>query len=841
VFAPNPYFTRNGSWLLAALLIVAAGLATCFAQASGPSQPARNFRPITEREPLVVGATTDSYPYCYAGPDGKLKGFHVDLLDAVARTMNLQIVRTAMPGRELQQRFLKGDFDILQQFSQTRERENHAEFSVPFLTLQGSIFTQKKGGPIRKLEDFNGRKFAVIGVNSIGEQFLRDHSIKVETVYVSSTQDGLRLVESGECAGVFATQLTAITVINRDGLRNVGMFGSPFSDYDIRHCFAVHRGDSHLLARLNEGLAILHRTGEFDRINDRWFGQYDSRLISHERVAYYAAAALALGLLGTLWALLRQRKLRQQIAGQAAELVRQQALLQALYDNIPLAMCVLEAVPLGGFRILSINRQAEPFFGMSASETAGRLLFELSKSSDWITQLGELLQRGLTVRSYIREERILKSTRKRLIFTLVPMTPDAEGNTRLCVLAEDITERRNLDEEIAQSRKLRAVGELVGGIAHEFNNLLTPIMLKVGQIELDWSHDRALLEETRLIAEAVQRSSELTRRLLTFGRKADHRVEQVQLAAIVTNCFALLRLTMDRRIQWEEAVPTDLPPLYFSPTDLNQIILNLVINARDTLLDKLSGAQEGWTPLIRVEASLLAAESVGRADGTVSLRQIRGWQRLTIRDNGMGMSPEVRERIFEPFFTTKDVGQGTGLGLATVWHLVTSVSGRIEVESEPGRGTAFHIYLPMLPRPKSSVSVAPTPLLQDTGPARVFLADDDLLVANAVTSALKRAGHNLTHLADGAAAWQHLESHLSDYELLILDVNMPGLDGIELAERVRATGRYSGRIMIASGRLSSDDLEQIANAQIDCILNKPFDIAELLTAVRNCLASPRKR
>ena len=450
-----------------------------------------------------------------------------------------------------------------------------------------------------------------------------------------------------------------------------------------------------------------------------------------------------------------------------------------------------------------------------------------------------MLQRGLTVRSYLREERILAAARKRLIFTLVPMTPDANGNTRLCVLAEDITDRRNLDEEIAQSRKLRAVGELVGGIAHEFNNLLTPIMLKVGQIELDWSHDQALLAETRLIAEAVQRSSELTRRLLTFGRKADHRIEQIQLAAIVANCFALLRLTMDRRILWEEAVPRDLPPLYFSPTDLNQIILNLVINARDTLLDKLNREHGDWIPLIRVEAALLASESIGRPDAS-SFRQIHGWQRLTIRDNGMGMTPEVRERIFEPFFTTKDVGQGTGLGLATVWHLVTSVNGRIEVESEPGRGTAFHLYLPMLSAPESSVVGVPSPMPADMGPARIFLADDDSLVASAVTSALKRAGHSITHLSDGASAWQHLEANPNDYDLLILDVNMPGLDGLELAERVRANGNYTGRIMIASGRLNSDDVEQIANSRIDCVLNKPFDVAELLTAVRNCLASPRR-
>jgi two-component system cell cycle sensor histidine kinase/response regulator CckA len=832
----HPLFPQSIVRLLLLLLASGLGWIAGFSQNSETASPHRVTQPVGERGMLVAGAATDSYPYCYTDANGHLVGFAVDLLDAVARTMNLKINRVAMAGRELQQKFHDGEFDFMQLLSQTSARETYAEFSVPYLTLQGAIFVQKNGRTIRNLDDFNGKKFAVIGVNSIAEQFLKDHALQVEKVFVSSTADGLRLVESGQCAGAFASQLTTLSVIEHEGLKNTVMFQQPFANYDIRLSFAVHKGDAQLLARLNEGLAILHRTGEYDRLNHRWFGQFGSPFISRQQVINYGAGVLALGFVAALWGLLRQRTLRRHIAGQAAELAGQQALLRTLYDNIPLAMCVLKAIPTGGYRILSINRQAETYFGLSAEQVAGRQLAELSTGSEWIMHLDELLQRGLTSRSLLREERVLKGLRKRLIFTLVPMTPDAAGNARLCVLAEDITERRSLDEEIAQTRKLRAVGELVGGIAHEFNNLLPPIMLKVGQIELDWSHDRALLAETRLIAEAVQRSSELTRRLLTFGRKADQRVEQIQLATVVNNCFALLRLTMDRRIQWEQAVPANLPPLYFSATDLNQIILNLVINARDTLLEKLREPHNDWIPFIRVEASLLPAESSGHADGSPSRRQIHGWQRLTIRDNGMGITPEVRERIFEPFFTTKDVGQGTGLGLATVWHLVTAVSGRIEVESIRGEGTAFHVYLPMLAVPAATAPIVALPPINEGRPARIFLADDDLLVAGAVTSALKRAGHTITHLPDGAAAWEFLRNHPDDFDLLILDVNMPGLDGIELAERIRATGHYRGRIMIASGRLSSDDLEQITKAQIDCVLGKPFDIDELLTAVRNCLA-----
>lgn len=817
------------------------------AAAAAPTDPAITPAPLVgrslaERPVLLVGVTADSYPYGYIGPDGTWTGFASELLDAVTRVMDLRIQRVGLSGAALHQRFRLGEFDLLQALSQTAEREKYTEFTVPYLTLQGAIFTRKNDGSIRKLEDLQGKKFAMTGSDTIATQFLRDRRIEVVVFPVVSTEEGLRRVDAGQCDAVYVSNLTAMALIEHAGLKNVANLGAPLPDHDIRHCFAVHRGDAQLLARLNEGLAILHRTGEFDRLYDKWFGRFDSPLISRQQVVSSAAIALAVALVLALLALQHQRKLRRRIAGQARELAGQQALLQTLYDNIPMAMCVLAADP-AGYRVLSINRGAEAWFRRPAAGVAGQLLATLTPDPEWLENLAELLQDNLAAGTLVREERRLPQAGKRLIFTLVPMTPDTAGGARLCVLVEDITERRNLDEEIAQSRKLRAVGELVGGIAHEFNNLLTPIMMKVGEIQLRWAHDTRLVQETRPISDSVQRATELTRRLLTFGRKGENPLEEVRLGPLISNCFSLLRLTVERRIRWEQDVPADLPPIYFSSTNLNQIILNLVINARDTLLEKLAAQRGEWTPFIRVEVRLLPAGASGHADGTPSLHQVLGWQRLTVRDNGMGIPPEVRERIFEPFFTTKDVGKGTGLGLATVWHLVTEASGRVEVESVPGASTAFHVYLPMLPAPAApalEVSTAPV-IVARTGPIRIFLAEDDDLVATSMTMALKHSGHQVVRLADGASAWQHLLDHRTAYELLIFDVNMPGLDGIELAKRVRTLGGYAGPIIITSGRLGSDEIDELTESHVDVILNKPFTVEELLEAKRKALAGRARR
>ena len=812
------------------------------AVAGGRAQPANEStrpdfsRTLAQREPLVVGVTNDSFPYSFIDEAGRTRGFSVDLLDAVARVMNLKIRRVAAPSKLLHERFQTGEFDLLEAFSQAPLRESYTDFSVPFLTLQGAIYVEKAKSPIRTLADFTGRDFAIIGAGSMGETFLRAQGVQPRLIVVSSAEEALRAVNAGACAGVFVSRLTAVSVIERTGLKNVVILGQPLKDYDIRHCFAVHKGDSLLLGRLNEGLAILHRSGEFDQIYRRWFGRFDAPLFTREEVVNYVAAALALALLAALWGLLRQRTLRHHITAQAEQLAEDEALLQALYDNIPMAIFVLEAAP-NGHRVLAINRLAEVHCGVPERLAAGRLLAELNLDREWAENLSTVLQRWPATGGLVRDERRFTVSRKNFVFTLAPLAPGGTGAARLCVLAEDITERRQIDEELAQTRKLRAVGELVGGIAHEFNNLLTPVMLKAGEIQLDWAEDAKLQQEVIVIVHAVQRAAELTRRLLTFGRKGENQVEAVQLTEVANGCFDLLRRTVDRRIVWESAVPSDLPPLWMNATDLNQVLLNLLLNARDTLLEKLARQPAGWTPRIRVEGVALPADAV-EASALPKGQRPLGWQKLSVQDNGLGMTPAVRERIFEPFYTTKEVGKGTGLGLATVWHLVTEAGGRVEIESTPGEGSVFRVLLPMWPAPERVELPAAAATALPAGEARVFLAEDEALVAEAIAAALRRAGHQVTIKGDGAQAWEHLQSRINGYDLMVFDVDMPGLDGIELAHRVRAS-HYIGRLMIVSGRLSLAQLQAIDRARVDRVLAKPFTVAEFSSAVRDCLQLTR--
>ncbi len=811
------------------------GFVACAPAASpgdaGETKPSRS--PISMRQPLSVGVFTDAYPYSFAESNGQVSGFTVDVLDAVAKAVNLRIERTSGPADQIRGRFQSGDFDMLQYHGITPARQSYAEFSTPFLSLQGCVYV-KGNGDIHSLADLSGRAFGVIGTTGLGERLLRDNHVKAHVVPLPSQEELLQAIAAGEIDGGFLSQLTELSVARRLHLSNIKMLGKPYDGYDIQQAFAVHQGDAELLARLNEGIAIIEHSGEYDRIYRKNFGQFGFYILSLDELKLAATIALEIGFIIALWGYFRQRKLRKELSLQASTLAEQRALLQALYDNIPMAMTVIETGPSEA-RILSMNRQACALYFVEASDAKGQPLDSLPVSEDIRRHLREAITHPLSDGHVFTSETSLKIGKRILEVNAIPLASPG-GPASICVLVEDITKRRQQDAEVGQSRRLRAVGELVGGIAHEFNNLLTPVMLKAGEIQMSRPDDLPLQQDIEVIAQAVQRTAELTRRLLTFGRKVDHKAESVRLEAIAGGCFDLLKNTIDRRISWENTIPPDLLPLHLNATDLNQVLLNLLLNARDALLERLAGRNpEAWTPKITVEAVQLPASAYEVPRGQ-SGKTLLGWQRLTVRDNGLGMPPDIIERIFEPFFTTKAAGKGTGLGLATAWHLVTDAGGRLDVESILGAGSAFHVLLPIWPtveEPKP-LPVSPEPVKA----ARLLLVEDEELVAETVAEILKRSGHQIRHFTDGSEAWNHLADNLASYDLLIIDVNLPGMNGVEIVSRLRER-EFPGRILMVSGRFTSSDMSALTRLGIDHSLTKPFNARQLLEAVSESLEVSR--
>ncbi|MDP2137205.1 MAG: PAS domain S-box protein, partial [Candidatus Didemnitutus sp.] len=291
--------------------VAAAGL--LFASDATAAAEKNNPREAAAERVIRVGVLVDNTPFSHFSSEGEIEGFTVDLLAGIERAMGLTVERVTGPTREINQAFVEGRLDLLQSYARSSAREDHADFSVPYLEMAGSLFVRRGLPEITTLADLRGRRVAV-HTGSLGERLLRTEGLADSIVIADSVEDALRRVDAGEADATLVARLTGLASIHRLQLRNVAPQGPPVPGYDVDYCFAVRKGDTKLLAKVNEGLAVMKRTGEFDRIYRRWFGHVDQTKFSAFDIAVVIAAGLALALLVMIWALVRQRRLRRRIA-----------------------------------------------------------------------------------------------------------------------------------------------------------------------------------------------------------------------------------------------------------------------------------------------------------------------------------------------------------------------------------------------------------------------------------------------------------------------------------------------------------------------------------------------
>jgi signal transduction histidine kinase len=371
-------------------------------------------------------------------------------------------------------------------------------------------------------------------------------------------------------------------------------------------------------------------------------------------------------------------------------------------------------------------------------------------------------------------------------------------------------ERRLLQEQLLQSQKMEAVGRLAGGIAHDFNNLLTVIQGQISLLSALREDDSDLIADLQPVADAAERAAALTRQLLTFSRRQVKQGRQLDLAILVRNIATLLRRVLGEDIVLETRAPDGMF-VHADPTMIEQVILNLSVNARD------------------------AMPFGGRL--TIGLDRVTSHVRLTVSDTGSGISEEDLPRVFEPFFTTKDVGQGSGLGLATVFGIVEQHDGQIEVQSTVGCGTTFRVLFPAAAAASPQTASAGQPASPVGGREIVLLVEDEPSVRELASAILRRYGYRVLEAESGDHALRVWEDAGGQVDLLLTDLVMPGeLSGVALADRLRAE-RPTLRTVYMSGH-PTDVVQKRMGSEPDRLLQKPFEMPTLLAAVRQALDEP---
>jgi len=395
----------------------------------------------------------------------------------------------------------------------------------------------------------------------------------------------------------------------------------------------------------------------------------------------------------------------------------------------------------------------------------------------------------------------------------------------------DITERKRAEESRLNSQKMEALGTLAGGIAHDFNNILLAITGNANLASMDLQaalpREHTVLRNLREIERASKRAAELVKRILTFSRQQETQREVVRLQPLIEDAVRLLRPTLSANIRIRTALDPDVAPVSSEAIQIQQVVMNLVTNAAHAIGDR-SGAIE-----IELSDSALADSGVF-ATGALAAGQ---YVCLAVKDSGDGIDAALVGRIFEPFFTTKQVGQGTGLGLAVVHGIVQSHGGAIGVETQPGRGTTFRVYFPAASGEAKSAASQPATVHASRGEHVLYVDDEEPLVF-LITRVLERLGYRVTGFVDPEQALRELRAHPAEFDVVVTDLSMRGMNGFELTRAIR-TVRSDLPVLLTSGYLRSEDRDLAAQLGILELILKPNTVEELGQAIDRTMKGAR--
>jgi PAS domain S-box-containing protein len=481
-------------------------------------------------------------------------------------------------------------------------------------------------------------------------------------------------------------------------------------------------------------------------------------------------------------------------------------------------------------RVVRMNPVAATLTGWSEDEARGRPLSEVFRSLDHETRepapdpAALVLERGDTVALSGHRLLVARDGREhRIVESGAPIRGTGTDVRGVVLAFHDITEEIRIQQELRHSQKMDSIGQLAGGVAHDFNNMLGAIMGATEVLAAEVGDDRRVNPGLGMIVETCERAAALTGKLLAFSRKGPTDSQRLNLDAVVKDVIAILSHTIDKRIE-VKAEPAR--PTLYTDGDRSQIqnaLLNLAVNARDAMPS--GGTLVFTTARVDVEPPGLHTHSGTLAPGA--------YARIRVADTGTGIAHGILDRIFEPFFTTKEVGKGTGLGLTSVYTTAKDHGGAVDVQSRPGEGTVFDLYLPLATQPtEAATETQRGGAVARTG--RVLVADDEEMLRKSLTAMLVRAGFEVETAKDGREAVDVFVREQGRFELVLMDMVMPRMGGRD-AMRLILEHDPDARILIISGFSMDEDPQTLVEQGAAGFLQKPFRRDALLRAIADCL------
>ncbi|MBN2420377.1 MAG: response regulator [Deltaproteobacteria bacterium] len=473
-------------------------------------------------------------------------------------------------------------------------------------------------------------------------------------------------------------------------------------------------------------------------------------------------------------------------------------------------------------RFIDVNKQALDLFGYSREEILATGLETLFIQPDDLTQIKKAIGSEEYVRDTEVKLRKKDATHLDCLLTLSIRRSDNGEILGYQGIIRDVTHQKILEIQLQQAQRMESIGTLAGGIAHDFNNILSPIILHSEIAMDDLPPDHHLQLSIKEIYKAADRAKDLVKQILTFARKRDEEKILIKASLIIKEVINFLRSTIPTTIDIRYSNKTETDTIFADPTQLNRIVMNLCTNAAYAMREK------GGILEVHIENEEIPDE---RQNGLFILRPGR-YLKLTVRDNGTGIPPEVIDRIFDPYFTTKKFGEGTGLGLSTIHGIIKNYGGSITVKSAVGKGTTFCIYLPTV----DAVDTGADSIKSDIpkGSEHILIVDDEKAAVDSMGETLERLGYKTTALTSSIEALETFRNNPEIFDLVITDMTMPKMTGKELVTELKLL-RHDIPIILCTGFSEQINREIAKELGIDVFIMKPIIREKIANSIREVL------
>jgi PAS domain S-box-containing protein len=537
-------------------------------------------------------------------------------------------------------------------------------------------------------------------------------------------------------------------------------------------------------------------------------------------IAYSIIFAMGIIVLIIIFSMLNRQYHRQAV-------VEEQLRLQAkLLDSVEQSVI---ATDFDG-KILYWNPYSEKLYGWKKSEAIGLDLMNLiipEKNRENAAKTSKKIREGKSwsgeVRVKNRSEIILPA-----LLTVSPIYNEMGEITGGISITIDLTEKKKLEAQLQQTQKMEGIGTLAGGIAHDFNNILAPIILHSQMALEDISPDNPLRTSMGEIYMAAKRARDLVKQILTFARKGQDNRIILRASLVIKEAIKFLRSTIPTTVDIRYEDKTEHDAIYANPTQINQIVMNLCTNAAQSMKEK-----EGVIDVILDDVDI----NKDIKNGIMDLKKGQ-YLRVTVKDTGPGIAPEILAKIFEPYFTTKKSGEGTGLGLAIIHGIVKKYEGDIIVKSEPAKGTTFMVYLPLVD--EQSIILEETKTDLPKGSERVLFVDDEEAAVTAMKKILLRLGYNAVTTTSSLEALEKFSNSPESFDLVITDMTMPDMTGKKLVKEIKSI-RPDIPVILCTGFSDQIDEEEAKKAGIDEYMIKPINMNDIAVAIRKVLETQDKQ